>query len=374
MTVSRQPIRTLVPAYLLIILANVGGALLIVPISLQLLINTCSCVYIGCLLSTCLAKDSKGHVLTFSKSLGEDESVISMADAKRFPLMASAFLFGFYLLFKVLPKEVFTSIINVYFSLTTVLSVSSIFVEYLPFTDSQRRILFSSNVPSFIQNILEIKKFEVSPAKILCLIGASLPVGFYFLTRHWSLNNIFAILFSLVGLKSLSLSTTKTGLFLMWALFFYDIFWVYGTDVMVTVAKNLDIPIKILFPYLNAEGDFKTSMVGLGDIVIPGIFVSLCLKFDIEAAFEKNKEIKEYSQIELPYFNMCLVGYFYGIIETFLAMFIFEHPQPALLFLVPMCTIPVLIRAFFRGEFLKFVEYDTELKVIEEQSGEKKQD
>ena len=46
-------------------------------------------------------------------------------------------------------------------------------------------------------------------------------------------------------------------------------------------------------------------------------------------------------------------------------MFIFEHPQPALLFLVPMCTIPVLVRAFFRGEFWDFVDYDTEL-VMEE--------
>jgi len=104
MTLHRKPIRTLVPAYLLILAANVGGALLILPISIQLLINTCCCVYIGCLLSTCLAKDDKGHLVTFSKSLGEDESVISMSDAKRFPLMASAFLFGFYILFKFLPK------------------------------------------------------------------------------------------------------------------------------------------------------------------------------------------------------------------------------------------------------------------------------
>jgi len=89
-------------------------------------------------------------------------------------------------------------------------------------------------------------------------------------------------------------------------------------------------------------------MVGLGDIVIPGIFISLCLKFDIDNSFEKYKVIKDWKHIELPYFNICFVGYIYGIIETFLAMFIFEHPQPALLFLVPMCTIPVLIRAFFR--------------------------
>lgn len=90
-------------------------------------------------------------------------------------------------------------------------------------------------------------------------------------------------------------------------------------------------------------------MVGLGDIVLPGFFISLCLKFDIDQAFKKKGTISKYGDIELNYFKMAFVGYFYGIVETFLAMFIFEHPQPALLFLVPMCTLPVLARAFFRG-------------------------
>jgi len=289
MTTHPQPVRNLTIAYGLILAANIGGALLVLPIFLQLLINSCACVYIGCLLSTRLAKNEKGTVVNYSKVLGEDEQVISMSDAKQFPLYASAFLFGFYLLYKYLPKEVFTTIINIYFSITTVLSTSGIFTDVFPFSESQSKVFHSIQLPKWLQNVLEIKKFDLSVARIICIVAAALPVGLYFVTRHWALNNIFAILFSLTALKSLSLSSTKTGLFLLWALFFYDIFWVYGTDVMVTVAKNLDVPIKIVFPYLNAEGDFKTSMVGLGDLVIPGIFVSLCLKFDFDQAFAKNK-------------------------------------------------------------------------------------
>lgn len=80
----------------------------------------------------------------------------------------------------------------------------------------------------------------------------------------------------------------KTGFILLWGLFFYDIFWVYGTDVMVTVAKSLDVPIKLQFPYNWNESPPKFSMLGLGDIVIPGIFVALCLKYDID---KKSKEM-----------------------------------------------------------------------------------
>ena len=66
----------------------------------------------------------------------------------------------------------------------------------------------------------------------------------------------------------------------MWGLFFYDIFWVFRTDVMVTVAKGLDVPIKLLFPYNLYEEEISFSLVGLGDIVIPGIFIALCLRYD----------------------------------------------------------------------------------------------
>lgn len=373
MTAHLKPVRgVLIPAILLLA-ANIGGGLLILPIFWQLLINTCCCVYIGGIYSTRLARNNRGEIQNYNKNLSEDEQVISFADAKQFPLYASAFLFGFYLLFKYLPKAIFNIIINVYFSATTVLSISSIFADVIPFSEKQQKVIATLNIPKFLQGILECKKFDISVARLISIVISALPVAFYFVTRHWILNNTFAILFTLVALKGLSLSSTKTGLFLLWALFFYDIFWVYGTDVMVTVAKNLDIPIKIVFPYLNPEGEFKTSMVGLGDLVIPGIFVSLCLKFDLDRAFEKGKTIKEYSSIDLGYFNLAFVGYFYGIVETFLAMFIFEHPQPALLFLVPMCTIPVLIKALSRGEISKFINYDTELivKQVEEEKEKK---
>ena len=51
----------------------------------------------------------------------------------------------------------------------------------------------------------------------------------------------------------MNLPSFKVGAILLWGLFFYDIFWVYGTDVMITVAKNFDAPIKLLFPFWNYE-------------------------------------------------------------------------------------------------------------------------
>jgi minor histocompatibility antigen H13 len=63
-------------------------------------------------------------------------------------------------------------------------------------------------------------------------------------------------------------------------LFFYDIFFVFGTDVMLTVAKGIDAPIKLQFPKDFSGTTSKYAILGLGDIVIPGVFVSLCLRYD----------------------------------------------------------------------------------------------
>ena len=64
------------------------------------------------------------------------------------------------------------------------------------------------------------------------------------------------------------------GCILLGGLFVYDIFWVFGTDVMVTVATSFEAPIKLLFPMDFMErGLFgkNFAMLGLGDIVIPGM-------------------------------------------------------------------------------------------------------
>jgi minor histocompatibility antigen H13 len=52
----------------------------------------------------------------------------------------------------------------------------------------------------------------------------------------------------------------------------------------VTVAKSFDAPIKLLFPrYVeNATQGTPMAMLGLGDIVIPGIFIALILRYDFK--------------------------------------------------------------------------------------------
>ena len=50
---------------------------------------------------------------------------------------------------------------------------------------------------------------------------------------------------------------------------------------MVKVATNLDVPIKLLWAKsLSFATERGFTMLGLGDIVVPGMFVSLALRYD----------------------------------------------------------------------------------------------
>jgi presenilin-like A22 family membrane protease len=123
----------------------------------------------------------------------------------------------------------------------------------------------------------EIFSYRFDNVNIVSWILSVAVVALYAFTKHWTLSNLLAEAFALGALAVLGLDSFATGLILLAGLFVYDIFWVFGTEVMVSVAKSFDAPVKILFPKnliaaLSAPqmGKLEFAMLGLGDIVIPG--------------------------------------------------------------------------------------------------------
>ena len=119
---------------------------------------------------------------------------------------------------------------------------------------------------------------------------------------------------------------------------------------MVAVAMKIDGPIKLLFPIPAdqvAPGGRNHSLLGLGDIAIPGMFIAFLLQFDAERALQNGKrdtlQQKETStnikkgktkedddeddedatlsitgNFSKPYFNASLFVYMLGLILTLL--------------------------------------------------------
>jgi minor histocompatibility antigen H13 len=174
---------------------------------------------------------------------------------------------------------------------------------------------------------------------------------------------------------------------------------------MTTVATKLDVPIKLVYQSVS-----RSSMLGLGDIVIPGIFIGLALRFDLHQHYQKKAKYVatelvsemttgETSQVEKqtdvqyrkvkevfvdprgrwgdrfwtalvksprssassasiltaanfpkPYFYASMVGYAVGMMITLIILMIFKHGQPALFYLVPCVTGAVWTTGAVRGE------------------------
>lgn len=191
--------------------------------------------------------------------------------------------------------------------------------------------------------ITEVFRLEFNVIDIgLC--GVAVVVGIvYFITKHWILNNVFGGCFAFTAIELISLQSIPVGCILLLGLFFYDIFWVFGTDVMVTVAKSFEAPIKLVFPMDFLEsGIYGTnfSLLGLGDIVLPGIFVALLCRYDARQHPDRRR----------LYFIVSFVAYIIGLVATIVVMHSFKAAQPALLYLVPACLGLPLTTALLKGE------------------------
>ena len=86
----------------------------------------------------------------------------------------------------------------------------------------------------------EIAKYDFSTHDLVTL-AISTGVGvWYFMKKHWIANNLFGLAFAVNGVELLHLNSVMTGCTLLGGLFLYDIFWVFGTDVVSSTKVILD--------------------------------------------------------------------------------------------------------------------------------------
>lgn len=104
----------------------------------------------------------------------------------------------------------------------------------------------------------------------------------------------------------------------------------------------------------------KFSMLGLGDIVVPGLLMSLCIKYDIDCCILSQKKPKKIEEFTFPLFYSVLLSYGLSFIATYVALNYFARPQPALVFIVPFCSIAIFIFSRF-SQILDIWKYDCKI-------------
>ncbi|KAK6224439.1 signal peptide peptidase [Colletotrichum tabaci] len=258
------------------------------------------------------------------------------------------------------------------------------------------------------------ENFHISVLHVIGFILAVTAVFAYFMSGSPFLSNLMGYGFCYGSFLIMSPTTFATGSLVLMGLFFYDIVMVFYTPYMITVATKLDVPIKLQF-----QSAARSSILGLGDIVVPGIVMCLALRFDMWRHYQRQikyvptdlksdqrdadsgdvvtvSETQHMAQkatylditgcwgdwfwssswlgllkggqetsppsvrgstFSKTYFNASLIGYTLGMLFTLCMLTIFKHGQPALLYLVPGVLGSLWLTGLVRGELKEMWMY-----------------
>ncbi|XP_024391278.1 signal peptide peptidase-like 2 [Physcomitrium patens] len=171
------------------------------------------------------------------------------------------------------------------------------------------------------------------------------------LSFAWIGQDALGISLILSVLQIVRIPNIKVSAVLLGAAFIYDIFWVFVSplifdeSVMIVVARGdksngEGIPMLLKVPRLyDPWGGY--SIIGFGDILLPGLLVSFCLRYD----WVSKKSLFN------GYFLWTSVGYGLGLFWTYVALnLMVGNGQPALLYIVPCTLGTVLFLGWWRGE------------------------
>ncbi|XP_023547965.1 signal peptide peptidase-like 4 isoform X1 [Cucurbita pepo subsp. pepo] len=192
----------------------------------------------------------------------------------------------------------------------------------------------------------------VSP---FCIAFAVLWACYRKLPFAWIGQDILGIALIVTVLQIVRVPNLKVGTVLLSCAFLYDIFWVFVSkwwfheSVMIVVARGDKtgedgIPMLLKIPRMfDPWGGY--SIIGFGDIILPGLLVAFSLRYDWLAK----------KKLRAGYFVWAMTAYGTGLLITYVALNLMDgHGQPALLYIVP----------FTLGTFLTLGKQRGDLKIL----------
>jgi signal peptide peptidase-like protein 3 len=210
--------------------------------------------------------------------------------------------------------------------------------------------------------------------------------GLWVATGHWFYLDVLGSSLCVLMIQFMRVPSLKLSTFLLLALLAYDVFWVFcsssifNQNVMIAVATKkavnpvavvanrlnmpevaksqppLSIPGKLMVPSLADNRTF--AMLGLGDIVLPGLLLCFAMRFDTlgppsgggTAIANGGVTRLRMCFTRWSYFATALTGYAVGLVIASIVVDITGAAQPALLYLVPSTLLPLLIKATVQGD------------------------
>ena len=214
---------------------------------------------------------------------------------------------------------------------TAVLVISLVFVTYVTRIGVIGFFALASGIVSFalFDQMFRGKTFVA----LACAIAVT--AGWVFVP-NWITLNIAAVVPVLFLLATVKIPFRYIVIGLA-ALFVYDVVNVFGTKVMVEMAHatiGIKLPLAFIIQSSFSFESQPISMLGVGDIAIPGLVVA--------HAYRTGGRI---------YFIATTIGYIVGMFVACAVVIFFHLAQPALLYLIPSVLIAFYIAEYYKVGF-----------------------
>ncbi|KAL3381373.1 hypothetical protein AABB24_001466 [Solanum stoloniferum] len=184
-----------------------------------------------------------------------------------------------------------------------------------------------------------------------CIAFAVLWAVYRHISFAWIGQDILGIALIITVLQVVQIPNLKVGTVLLSCSLLYDLFWVFLSkslfhkSVMIVVARGDKsgedgIPMLLKIPRLF-DPWHGYSIIGFGDIILPGLLVAFSLRYD----WLCNKRLRD------GYFLWAMLAYGLGLLTTYVALNLMDgHGQPALLYIVPFTLGTFLTLGKQRGD------------------------
>ncbi|EQC25590.1 hypothetical protein SDRG_16560 [Saprolegnia diclina VS20] len=215
------------------------------------------------------------------------------------------------------------------------------------------------------------------PTLLLATLPSLALVVLWFLANShphiWVLQDALGICLCVVFVDSIQLPSLQIATYLLAAAFFYDVFFVYlspyvfGSNVMVDVASragqvsseindfctrhpesvacgHVTVPLVLSLPLVHSIYG-GSSLLGLGDIVLPALLVSFGLRVD----YCSGRPLR----LRHSYYVVLCVAYAAGLLAANVMSIVLQQyvaGQPALMYIVPAMLGTIFVRAKASGD------------------------
>ncbi|KAF9107918.1 hypothetical protein BGX29_004278 [Mortierella sp. GBA35] len=291
---------------------------------------------------------------------------LSADDTFKFPVLGSLALFGLHYALKEFDSTYVNYSLTAYFSIMGLFATTQVGVNTLTAILGLLGIKVDAWRINLAKTSEEFYMARFTVVHLVTLVASVMLAGYFAATKNWIASNIIAFSLALSAVQAFSLESFKAGIVLLVGLCISDVYWTYGgsSEILSAVVKQVDIPIKLVFPRLllglPLGKAYKFMSLGLGEIVAPGVFAALCLRFDQHRAGLRNPELGISTGFRKPYFIACLTAYVLGLGAQFYISHTLLTPQPTLVYLSVACILSVFLTATVRGETKQVFGYVSE--------------